>query len=148
MNRDGIKTVIGLLVIGLIIVATFLYGNHQRQAQLQHDQDLKRQKQDVAQMTPSASTKPAASSSIAPSSKPQPGVATPTANVIQGQGSGSVTPHSASTTGKGSMTVTDTTPKTGPNALASSVAMIALISSVLFYRRSKRELKFALVRSK
>jgi cytoskeletal protein RodZ len=148
VNRDGIKTVIGLLVIGLIIVATFLYGNHQRQAQLQHDQDLRRQKQDVSQMNPSASSKPAPTTSVAPTSKPQPGVATPSANAIQGQGSGAVTPHAASTTSNGNVTVTDTTPKTGPSAVASSLALIALISSGVYYRRSKRELKFALIRSK
>lgn len=148
MNRDGIKTVIGLLVIGLIIVATFLYGNHQRQAQLQHDQDIKRQNQDVAQMTPTASTKPSPGTSSAPASKPQPGVATPSANGIQGQGGGSVTPHASSTTAPGNVTVTDTTPKTGPNAVASAVALIALISTGVYYRRSKRELAFARIRAK
>lgn len=148
MNRDGIKTVIGLLVIGLIIVATFLYGNHQRQAQLRHDQDLKRQKQDVAQMTPSASSKPAPSTNAAPATKPQPGVATPTANTIQGQGAGAVTPRAASTTTPGKVTVTDSTPKTGPSEVASTVALIALISASVYYRRSKRELALAHVRVK
>ena len=146
MNRDGIKTVIGLLVIGLIIVATFLYGNHQRQAQLQHDQDLKRQKQDVSQMNPTATVKPAPSTSVAPVPKPQPGVATPTANAIQGQGSGTVTPHAASSATPGKVTVADTTPKTGPDAVASVLALIALISSGVYYRRSKRELALARIR--
>lgn len=38
MNRESLKTLGGILVIGIIVVATFLYGNQQRQEQLRKDQ--------------------------------------------------------------------------------------------------------------
>jgi hypothetical protein len=68
MKRDSIKTAVGLAVIAGIVVATFLYGNTQRQAQLRHDQDLKNQLAKAAAATPTpthlastpAPTKPAA----------------------------------------------------------------------------------------
>jgi regulatory protein YycH of two-component signal transduction system YycFG len=41
MKRDTLKTIIALVVIGLIVVVTFLYGNSQRQAQLRRDQAAK-----------------------------------------------------------------------------------------------------------
>ena len=140
VNRDGVKTVIGLLIIGLIIVATFLYGNHQRQAQLRHDEDLKRQQQLTLQVTPQVST-PKASTSPVVSSKSQPAVATPSANVIQGQGA-KTTPSVTPTPGK-SVADTSTTPKTGPGEW--SVALLALIGAGVYYRRSRRELGMALV---
>ncbi len=148
VNRDGVKTVIGLLIIGLIIVATFLYGNHQRQAQLRHDEDLKRQQQLTLQVTPQASSTPQvtpkASTSPVVSSKPQPAVATPSANVIQGQGV-KTTPSATSTPTK-SVADTSTTPKTGPGEW--SVALLALIGAGVYYRRSRRELALALISSR
>ena len=49
MKRDTVKTLAGLIIIGGIVVATFLYGNSQRQAQLAHDQDVKKQQEAKAQ---------------------------------------------------------------------------------------------------
>jgi len=43
MKRETLKTLAGLIVIVGIVVATFMYGNSQRQAQLKHDQDVKKQ---------------------------------------------------------------------------------------------------------
>jgi lysozyme family protein len=137
VNRDGLKTIIGLLVIGLIIVATFLYGNHQRQAQLRHDEDLKRQQQKVTQTTPQATKSPAASTS------PQASVPSSTPNPIQGQGKVTAAPQ----TGGTAMTETNTTPRTGAGEMA-PIALLALIASGVYYRRSRREVVFALVPTK
>lgn len=137
MNRDGLKTVIGLLVIGLIIVATFLYGNNQRQAQLRHDQDLKKQQQTAAQVTPQATATPAMST------KPQPSVVAPTSNTIQGSAAKTAAPQ----TGGSGTVAQSTTPRTGPDALA-PIALLALIGAGVFYRRSRREVVFALAPSK
>jgi hypothetical protein len=41
MKRDTLKTIAGLVIIGLIVVATFLYGNAQRQTQLNHTEQTK-----------------------------------------------------------------------------------------------------------
>jgi hypothetical protein len=139
VNRDGVKTIIGLLVIGLIIVATFLYGNSQRQAQLRQDQDIKKQgdfkvTQATPQTTPSTTT----------STTSQASVPSPTANPIQGQG----TKKQGTTplvTDSSTHTVT-TTPKTGPSAFA-PLAILALLAAGLYYRRSRRELIAALVRT-
>ncbi|MEO7617348.1 MAG: hypothetical protein ABIS59_00740 [Candidatus Saccharibacteria bacterium] len=139
MNRDGLKTIIGLLVIGLIIVATFLYGNHQRQAQLRHDEDLKRQQQKVTQTTPQATTSPAASTS------PQASVPSSTPNPIQGQGKVTTAPQAGGTAM--STSTNSTTPRTGAGEMA-PVALLALIASGVYYRRSRREIVFALVPSK
>ncbi len=49
--RQTIKTIIGVLVIGLIVVATFLYGNKQRQDQLRRDSEAKSKAQQTASAT-------------------------------------------------------------------------------------------------
>lgn len=63
MKRDSVKTAVGLFIIAGIVVATFLYGNSQRQAQLRHDQDVKNEQAKATATSPSASAtvKPAAS---------------------------------------------------------------------------------------
>lgn len=142
MNRDGIKTIIGLLVIGLIIVATFLYGNHQRQAQLRHDEDLKRQQtasQTAPQTAPQATTTPVMSKT-----SPQASVPSSTPNPIQGQGNAVTAPQ---TGGSALSTATTTTPRTGADAMV-PIALLALIISGVYYVRSRREVVFALVPSK
>jgi cytoskeletal protein RodZ len=45
MNRDILKTAGGIVLIGVIIVATFLYGNRQRQVQLQQKNQATKQQQ-------------------------------------------------------------------------------------------------------
>jgi high-affinity Fe2+/Pb2+ permease len=56
MKRDTVKTLAGLVIIGVIVVATFMYGNAQRQAQLKHDQQVKQQQQDQASSATKSST--------------------------------------------------------------------------------------------
>ena len=80
MKRDTLKTIFGLVIIGLIVVVTFLYGNSQRQAQLRHDQDVKRQQQTQAKtpaVQPSAST--AQPKTAAPTTTPSKPPVAPTA---------------------------------------------------------------------
>lgn len=106
MKSDTIKTVIGLIVIGGIVVATFLYGNAQRQAQLSHDQDVKKQQEAKAtpaspEASPSATATATAGSNTAP-------VASPAANSIQG--SASPTPSATATPAVASAS---TVPNTG-----------------------------------
>ncbi len=66
MKRDSVKTAVGLFIIAGIVVATFLYGNSQRQAQLRHDQDVKNQQAKATAVSPSASA------SIKPTATPIP----------------------------------------------------------------------------
>lgn len=89
MKRDSLKTVIGLAIIGGIVVATFLYGNAQRQAQLRRDQDVKNQQSKVAAASPTASAtvKPQVSASIKPQSSVKP-TSTPVTAVVDGAAKG------------------------------------------------------------
>ena len=70
MKRDSVKTAVGLVIIGGIVVATFLYGNAQRQSQLRQDQAIKTQQAKEAAASPSVS----ASASVKPTSAPAPAV--------------------------------------------------------------------------
>lgn len=40
MRRDVLRTIGGIVVVGLVVVATFLYGNRQSQQQMQKAQQL------------------------------------------------------------------------------------------------------------
>ena len=55
MNKDLLRTIGGILVIGGIVVATFLYGNQQRQEQVRQDQA---QTQTEEQAAPEEPAKP------------------------------------------------------------------------------------------
>ena len=92
MKRDSIKTAVGLVIIAGIVVATFLYGNAQRQTQIRHDQDVKNQQAKATAALPAAST----SASAKPSAKPS---ATPAAKlaVTDGAASPSVIPDTGPT---------------------------------------------------
>lgn len=46
MKKDVLTTIGGLVLVGLVVVATFLYGSQQRQNQARQDQDLKKQQQE------------------------------------------------------------------------------------------------------
>lgn len=45
LGSDLVKTVGAILIIAIIVVATFLYGNHQRQEQVRKDQAAKQEQQ-------------------------------------------------------------------------------------------------------
>lgn len=57
VSKDTLKTIGGLVVIALIIVGAFLYGDAQHQQQVRQDQNAKRQ-------ATSQSSAPAASGSV------------------------------------------------------------------------------------
>ncbi len=80
MKSENVKTVIGLIVISLIVVATFLYGNSQRQAQLKTQDDTKHQQ---ATQTTAASAAPTPDGASITTNNTAP-VASPSANTIQG----------------------------------------------------------------
>ncbi len=81
MNKDLIKTGGAILLIAIIVVATFLYGNNQRQEQVRKDQAAKQADKDMAAMTPTtpsnnsgaASATPAQSTASTPASTPSTG---------------------------------------------------------------------------
>lgn len=82
MKSDTVKTIIGLIVIGIIVVATFLYGNSQRQAQIKNENNTKTQQANkTAAPVPSSSISPANVNTSTHNTAP---VASPTANSIQG----------------------------------------------------------------
>jgi cytoskeletal protein RodZ len=149
MKRDTLKTLAGLVVIAVIVVATFLYGNAQRQAQLRRDQDLKKQ-QAANQTPPSNSATPTASGSPAASSSPANNTApvkSPAASSLQGTGgtaqqpapSGQVagvqtTPQAG---GTGAAAPASGLPETGA-PVAGLVGVTAIGVMMLAVRRSKR----------
>ena len=65
MNRDTLKTLLGLLFIGILIVATFLYGNAQHQKQVRQDQTTKQTA--TASSTPKTTVKPSSAPKPSPS---------------------------------------------------------------------------------
>lgn len=94
MSRETLQTIFGLCIIVIIVTATFLYGNAQRQSQLKRDQNL----------TSQQTTSPAASSAVSNSSNASSGpntapVSSPSANTIQGsKASGTSVPAVAAAT--------------------------------------------------
>lgn len=89
MKRDSVKTAAGLAIIVLIVVATFLYGNAQRQSQLRHDQQVKAQQQAAAERAArqNATSQPKPAPSTAPSAngsqQPAPSAAIPDTGASQ-----------------------------------------------------------------
>lgn len=119
MNRDLIKTIAGILLVGLIVVATYLYGNHQSQLQQQKDQASRQSQQQVAQnTTPAKPTPTPAKPAPAPVAAPQP------------------QPTSMPQTGA-------STPLPQTGGLSSVMPALALVGGVELYRRSRRSLQRA-----
>lgn len=161
MKSDTIKTIIGLIVIGGIVVATFMYGNAQRQAQLNHDQEVKKQQEAKANpASPSASptATPAVTAATGGSSNTAP-VTSPTSNSIQGSASATPTPAATATPAAspavaGATTVPDTggtgeaapLPDTGPEMIG-MLGMGSIGVMALAVRRS-RKATIAAMRSK
>lgn len=75
INKDVLKTVGGLLLIGVVVVATFLYGNQQRQEQMRQEQGVEQQATSIDKDTntkPKTQTQPKADSDSSPSASPNP----------------------------------------------------------------------------
>jgi cytoskeletal protein RodZ len=161
MSRDTVKTLAGLVIIGVIVVATFLYGNAQRQSQLKKQQqtaDQSQQAQPSNSATPQAgTTTPQASGTPAPSqaaqntSTPTPTtntapVTSPNANSLQGTG-GSGQPAAA-----GQVAGAQSTPQAGASGgtkpplpetgapVAGLVGVTAIGVMMLAVRRSRQSI--------
>jgi LPXTG-motif cell wall-anchored protein len=146
MKRDTAKTIVGLVIIAGIVVATFMYGNSQRQAQLKHDQEVKDQQVAKATTSPAAAqptkspqpvAKAASTSKQTTNTAP---VETPSANSIQGSKPSTAAPAPAAggTVASASTSATPL-PQTGPSSTLSGAAGVAvIIGSVVVWRRSKR----------
>ncbi len=148
MKRDTVKTIAGLIIIGGIVVATFLYGNSQRQAQLAHDQQVKQQqtakipaKSSAAQPSATGAAGASATNNTAP-------VNTPASNTIQGSAAQSSTSKSAATTTPAVAGSTNTPvtggsgeaaplPTTGPE-MAGILGLGSITAMVMAVRGSRR----------
>jgi cobalamin biosynthesis Mg chelatase CobN len=150
MKRDTVKTLAGLLIIGIIVVATFLYGNAQRQSQLRRDEDAKKQQQAKAndqakKVQPSAAAAPSTSAAASSSNKTAAHntapVQSPAANGIQGNGGAAPKPGQVAS-------AATTTPATGAGAGAALpetgspvvgvVGVAAMAAMAIALWRSKR----------
>lgn len=152
MNRDTVKTLAGLVIIAVIVVATFLYGNAQRQNQLKHDANVSKQ-QAAASPSASASAASAAPASGQTAANTAP-VQSPASSNIQGGAAASSTPKPSSTPAKTPTptpaptqvaTVPQTggtaqpLPQTGPAAeLAGVIGLAAIATMWLWLKRSQR----------
>lgn len=157
MKRDTVKTLAGLVVIAAIVVATFAYGNAQRQNQLKHDQDVKNQQAAKATALPSASSSAKPSASAAPSSGTAANTApvkSPAANSVQG---GSQQQAAGSTSGQVAGAQTNNIPQTGGTGASAPlpdtgspiegiVGFAGIVTAWLWLRRSKRALFSAIRR--
>ncbi len=149
MNGDTVKTFVGLVIIGGIVVATFMYGNSQRQSQLKHDQDVKKQTvtrtpvpTHAATITPTpfvvkATPTPAVTSRVATNTAP---VKRPASTSLQGSG-GTGTTLGASATASPTPAPIPTTggsalPQTGPGTMG--VIGFSLIGAMMLAVRGSR----------
>lgn len=147
MKRDTVKTLAGLVVIAAIVVATFLYGNAQRQAQLKRDADKKQQASNSPQ--PSSSISATTGGTPTPTSNTAP-VKTPTGNTLQGTGGtgaqqpGQVAGASATPTPTPAASPAPASglPETGA-PIAGIVGVTAVGVMMLTLRRSKRAIVVA-----
>lgn len=119
---DIIKTVGSVLIIGGIIVATFLYGNRQRVEQARRDADIKKQQEEKAKQE-QATQQPQVSVQN-PAPNPQVAVNPPASNIGQQVGGGQI-------------------PATG-GELAVALPAFALLELGRRARQSKRSLKQAM----
>jgi hypothetical protein len=139
MKRDTLKTLAGLIIIVGIVVATFMYGNSQRQKQLAEEQKAKQQQETAAQQQ---------AKSVSPSTTPTPNASavkpTPTKAPVAAPGKPTATPKAGS---GGTVAGTTTTPVTGgtgtslPDTGPEAVGMVGLSAigvMALAVRRSRR----------
>lgn len=131
MKKDVLTTIGGLVLVGLVVVATFLYGNQQRQNQAKHDQDIKKQQETKAPTNPQTSG-PQASTS-APQ---QPAVQKPQADSSNLQGGKTGAPSATPTPASKPAPVAGVTqtPKTGGEVLV----LIPVTAMLMLYRTQRR----------
>lgn len=140
MRKDLIKSTVGLLVIGVIILATFLYGNKQRQDQVRRDQDAKTaQEQSAPVATSTGSTDQAPGGGT-------PAVHQPVANNdLQNPATAALsTPDSTPAPTPAAVPAPSTTPQTGAsNGLASILGIMAIIALSARYLGARSRLRAA-----
>ena len=120
MKRDTVKTIAGLIIIVGIVVATFMYGNAQRQKQLAEDQKAKQQQEATAQQH---------AKSVSPNASP---TKAPTATAAP-KGAGVVAGTTTPVTGGTGASLPDTGPETIGMVGLSAIGVMALA-----VRRSRR----------
>lgn len=151
MNRDVVTTVGGLILVGIVVVATFLYGNQQRQTQLRHDQAVQRQQQ-TTKTTPKPSPAPAASSATSSSSgtsstpAQQPAVQKPSASNQTALQGGSQSSNTTATTPAAQTSPPTETPDTGSSPLPAAAATVLLVMAGVYWR-SRQALRQAAIRA-
>lgn len=129
MKKDVLTTIGGLVLVGLVVVATFLYGSQQRQNQAKHDEQLKQQQQTAQQSTDEHHD----------ADKPQqPAVNKPQADQSNLQGGKPATAPAPVPAGS------TQTPKTGGEVLF-IIPAAAMVAMYRRQRRSQRELRQALL---
>jgi hypothetical protein len=146
VKRDAIKTIIGIIVIAGIVVATYLYGNHQRQLQLDREQSA-RQHQQVATAPSTAPVSPTVRVSPAAPTAP---VASVQPNAIQG--SGAATPDTSGSSvslSQGNLAPAPGSAGTQPLAntgsgLSTSLQVGIISFAVIAFVRSRRQFALAL----
>jgi hypothetical protein len=136
MNRDVLTTVGGLVLVGVVVVATFLYGNEQRQAQLRHDQTAQRQAQQQQSKNQSAAKTPSTSTNNggATASSQQPAVQSPGSSnqtALQGGSSSSTASSPVPSAGP----APSETPRTGSSSI---LYVIGATLMLVFYRVHRR----------
>jgi cytoskeletal protein RodZ len=140
MNRDVLTTVGGLVLVGIVVVATFLYGNEQRQAQLRRDQTAQRQSQQQSknQSTPKASSvsTSSGSSNTATATSSQPAVQKPSSSnqtTLQGGSPSSTASSPVPSSGSGPAE----TPRTGSSSILYVFGATLMVVLYQVYRRSR-----------
>lgn len=94
--REFLKTIGAIVIIGLIVVATFLYGNKQRQEQLRRDQQATQQNSDNTKVTVDNSSN---NTVVKPENANQPAPAPAPAASNTNVGGGSISPSQTPQTG-------------------------------------------------
>jgi hypothetical protein len=136
-GSEVLKTIAAILVIGGIVVATFLYGNRQRQEQVRRDRDIRQQQEEQAARENGqqvAVNNTPDNTEVKPEGQTSPAAPAPAATPAPAAGVGGATSPAAPTT----------TPETGPE----EYFLLPLAALVLLWqanRSSKRNLRRALM---
>ncbi len=136
MKRETLQTILGLFIIVIIVAATFLYGNSQRQSQLEHDQALKTQQSASPQASGVVGS--SSNSSSGPSSA---AVTSPSPNTIQGGQTGAATQGPIDGATPTPVPTPSAKPKPIPDTGSNSSGLIgsmALVAVGLIWLRSRR----------
>jgi len=125
VRQDMLKTIAGIVVVGLVVVATYLYGNHQSQVAQQKQQALEQSQQPVKPVA-----KPAPKPVPAPAAPAKP-ASTPTASATTPAASKPIATTQTATSGPQPSTI----PQTG--GVIDLVPLAALVGAAQLYRRSR-----------